>query len=450
MMSRTRRIGRSLVVKFALSSFVILLLMIVASLVLFRHEGRAAAVERAREQALIVGDGIGSYLTPALLHDDSAARAALDAVVQRHLKAGTFVRVKLWEESGRIVYSDESRLLNQRFDLDHDDLQILRNGGTDASLSDLSDAENVFERDFGQLLQVYVQVHSTDGTPMLFEAYSRDVNINRHAGALLKRFLPAVLGGLLGLWLLQLPLARSLQRKLNAVQEHSEARLVGALGVVDRDRQHIAGELETHVLVDLRRLGQRLAAAADRVEGQDASVVKDMVSRSASEARRIARHLELSLVELYPSSLSEHGLAGALQQCAAALDSQGIVTSVDVAADLQIDETTERLLLAAAREGLRSLSSQTQSRLATISVAAHLGRVNLTVKGDGQMSAEADGDEPVVGEPSRDPRVRSDVGLDMVRDLVERANGEVVTGSDVTGSFLRVTLPTGPAINLRQ
>lgn len=67
MMSRTRRIGRSLVVKFALSSFVILLLMIVASLVLFGHEGRAAAVERARDQALIVGDGIGSQQCAAAL-----------------------------------------------------------------------------------------------------------------------------------------------------------------------------------------------------------------------------------------------------------------------------------------------------------------------------------------------------------------------------------------------
>ena len=441
MMSRTRRLGRSLVVKFALSGFVVLLLMIVASLVLFQREGRAAAVERAREQAIIVADGIGSYLTPALLHDDPAARSALATVVQPHLKAGTFVRVKLWEEPGRIVYSDEPRLLDQRFDLDHDDLAILRNGGSDASLSNLSDPENLYEQDFGQLLQVYVQVHTTDGTPMLFETYSRDVNINRYAGALLKRFLPAVLGGLLGLWLLQLPLARSLQRKLNAMQEHSEARLVGALEVVDRDRQHIAGELETHVLVDLQRLGQRLSAAADRVEGQDASVVKDIVSRSASEARRIARHLELRLVELYPSSLSEHGLAGALQQCAAVLDSQGIVTSVDVAPDLPIDETTERLLLAAAQEGLRSLSSQTHSRVATISVATHAGTVNLTVRGDGQLSAEADGDEPVDGEPLPDPRVRSDVGLDMVRDLVERANGTLVTGSDVTGSFLCVTLP---------
>lgn len=71
-------------------------------------------------------------------------------------------------------------------------------------------------------------------------------------------------------------------------------------------------------------------------------------------------------------------------------------------------------------------------------------------KGDGQVHAATDGEEPVVGESSRDPRVRSDVGLDMVRDLVERANGTLVTGSDITGSFLRVTLPAAPNANLRQ
>lgn len=447
MMSRTTRLGRSLVVKFALSGFVVLLLMIVASLVLFQHEGRATAVERAHEQAVIVRDGLSSYLTPALLQGDPAARSALDAVIQRHLRAATFVRLKLWDESGRIVYSDEPRLIDQRFELDGEDLAILRGGGSDASLSNLSDPENLYERDFGKLLQVYVQVKATDGTPMLFESYSRDVNVNRYVGSLLKRFLPAVLGGLLGLWLLQLPLARSLQRRLNTMQELSEARLVGALDVVDRDRQHIARELETHVLVDLRQLGQRLSAAADRVQGQDPGVVRDIVGRSASEARRIARHLELTLVELYPSSLSEHGLAGALQQCATALEPQGIVTSVNVAPDLQLAETTERLLLAAAQEGLRSLSTQTQSRVASMSVATRTGSVILTVWGDGQSVSDADDYEPIEGASSVDPRVRSDVGLYMVRDLVERADGTLVTGADITGSFLRVTLPVA---NMRQ
>jgi two-component system, NarL family, sensor kinase len=443
MMSRTRRLSRSLVVKFALSSFVVLLLMIVASLVLAQRQGRAAAVARAREQALIVGDGLASYVTPALANGQPQAQAALDTVIQRHLKAGTFVRVKLWAESGRIVYSDEPRLVGKEFELDGEDLNILRNGGTDASISNLAEAENVFERDFGRLLQVYVQIRATDGTPMLFETYSRYDNIDHAAGTLLKRFLPALLGGLLGLWLLQLPLARSLQRKLNLMQEESESRLVGALGVADTDRQLIAGELDSQVLVDLKQLGHRLSAAADRVDGQDPSVVRDMVGRSASEARRIARHLELTLVELYPSSLSQHGLAGALNQCAAAIGAQGIVTTVAVPPDLSVEADTERLLLAAAREGLRTLSTQTHSRVAKMDVVVLKGKLTLSVWGDGTLDGHtADSDPTDASDPvPRAERLRSDARLSMVRELIERAGGSLTTGTELGGTFIRATVP---------
>jgi two-component system, NarL family, sensor kinase len=446
-----RRFGRSLVLKFALSGFVVLLLMIVASLLLARQEGTDAAVARAREQALIVGDGLANYVTPALASGDPQAQAAFDAVIRRHLNAGTFVRVKLWAESGRIVYSDEPRLIGKVFELDGEDLHILRNGGTDASISNLAVSENVFEQDFGRLLQVYVQIRSTDGTPMLFETYSRYDNIDHAAGSLLKRFLPALLGGLLGLWLLQLPLARSLQRKLNLMQEESESRLVGALGVADTDRQLIAGELDSQVLVDLKQLGHRLSAAADRVEGQDPSVVRDMVGRSASEARRIARHLELTLVELYPSAMSQHGLAGALNQCAAAIGAQGIVTTVAVPPDLSLEADTERLLLAVAREGLRTLSTQTHSRVAKMDVVMLNGKLTLSVWGDGTLGGHTDGVEDLDATDASDThigsaepgaeRLRSDARLSMVRDLVERADGSLTTGTEFGGTFIRATVP---------
>jgi two-component system, NarL family, sensor kinase len=437
-MRSPRRFGRSLVLKFALSGFVVLLLIVVASLFVARREGTAAAVARAREQALIVGDGLASYVTPAMIAGEPQAQATFDSVIHRHLRAGTFVRVKLWTEAGRIVYSDEPRLVGKEFQLDGEDLEILRNGGTDASISNLAEPENVYERDFGRLLQVYVQVRSTDGTPMLFETYSRYDNIDHAAGTLLKRFLPALLGGLLGLWLLQLPLARSLQRKLNIMQEQSESRLVGALGVADTDRQLIAGELDSQVLVDLKQLGHRLSAAADRIEGQDPSVVRDMVGRSASEARRIARHLELTLVELYPSSLSQHGLAGALNQCAAAIGAQGIVTTVAVPPDLSVEPETERLLLAAAREGLRTLSTQTHSHVAKMDVVVLKGKLMLSVWGDGPLGGHPDDTGIQQGE-----RLRNDGRLSMVRELIERADGSLTTGTELGGTLIRATVPAG-------
>ena len=48
------------------------------------------------------------------------------------------VRVKLWDESGRIVYSDEPRLIGKRFELEPDERELLRRPGVRADVSDLS------------------------------------------------------------------------------------------------------------------------------------------------------------------------------------------------------------------------------------------------------------------------------------------------------------------------
>ena len=42
------------------------------------------------------------------------------------------VRVKLWTRDGRIVYSDEPRLIGARFPLDAEKLDVLRTGATEA------------------------------------------------------------------------------------------------------------------------------------------------------------------------------------------------------------------------------------------------------------------------------------------------------------------------------
>ena len=86
---------------------------------------------------------------------------------------GSLVRVKLWDADGRIVYSDEPRLIGEQFALGNRTSSAALNvrGDIDPEVSDLEKAENQFESEFGRLLEVYVGVESTDGQPLLFEAY---------------------------------------------------------------------------------------------------------------------------------------------------------------------------------------------------------------------------------------------------------------------------------------
>ena len=69
-------------------------------------------------------------------------------------------RVKIWAEDGTIVFSDDARLIGTRYPLGEEELEVLREGGIEAEVSDLSRPENRFEVGGGDLLEVYTPVTS--------------------------------------------------------------------------------------------------------------------------------------------------------------------------------------------------------------------------------------------------------------------------------------------------
>ena len=73
-----------------------------------------------------------SVVQPALtdsMADDPVAAAALDGLVRGRVMSASLVRVKLWSPDGRILYSDEHRLIGRRFGLDEDARRALRAPG---------------------------------------------------------------------------------------------------------------------------------------------------------------------------------------------------------------------------------------------------------------------------------------------------------------------------------
>src|SRR5262249_30868467 len=145
-----------------------------------------------------------SDLTDSLLAGDPDARLTLDRDIRARLLSRHVVRVKVWDASGRIVASDEGSLVGRRFPLPEDQRRILRTGGVSAESSDLTRPENARERKFGHLLEVYVGTHTASGRPLLFESYQRYADITADGNRTLVKFLPALVGGLLLLWIVQL------------------------------------------------------------------------------------------------------------------------------------------------------------------------------------------------------------------------------------------------------
>jgi len=135
------------------------------------------------------------------MRGDPVALAALDDVVAARILGGPIVRVKIWKPDGTIIYSDEAALIGRRYPLGGDELQILRQGGSEAELSDLAKPENVFERDEGQLLEAHTPVRSADGQLALFEIYERFSSVNANGRRLLRALAPPLVVALLVLLL---------------------------------------------------------------------------------------------------------------------------------------------------------------------------------------------------------------------------------------------------------
>jgi two-component system NarL family sensor kinase len=92
---------------------------------------RQAAKDEALTGASSATDLIATLLVePAvedgLLTGDPAAIARMDQVLRDRLAPADVLRVKIWTPDGRIVYSDEPRLIGERYALSSDDRRRCR------------------------------------------------------------------------------------------------------------------------------------------------------------------------------------------------------------------------------------------------------------------------------------------------------------------------------------
>jgi len=157
-----RRTGRPTTVAAALTQFTIAgtvatLLLGVAGVYALQRAGRDQATEDAKRVTAIVGDGIvRPLLTPELMRGDPEAIAALDRRVRQNVMRDPVVRIKVWTLDGRIIYSDEHRLIGQRYPVSAEDRKIAEQQGVEAELSNLGGPENRYEPRGEQLLEVYL------------------------------------------------------------------------------------------------------------------------------------------------------------------------------------------------------------------------------------------------------------------------------------------------------
>lgn len=413
-----------------------LLVLSVVAVVLALAQRQVATAEAIRDARTLTNLEASDVIGPAL--DDAAlvpgpAYDALDRIVRTRVLGSHVVRVKVWDETGRIVYSDDRALVGARFTLGQDEQQALRTGRTTADVSDLHGPENRDERTFGKLLSVYQGVRTPEGTRLLVETYQPFSVITASSRRMWLASLPALAGGLVLLYLVQAPLAYRMARRLRDAQDERERLLLATLAASDRERARIAADLHDGIVQGLSGTSFSLSAAACGVGGRDRPAAAAM-SAAAADLRGWVRELRSLVVTITPPALHAQGLATSLTDLVATLELRGMQAHVDVRDTEDLDETTETLLYRAAQEAIRNVVRH-----------AAASNVSLTVQHDGHgaLVLRVRDDGRGIDRGDRSARRRGSVGLDLLANLISAHGGSLdVSGRPGEGTELVVRLPT--------
>ncbi|MDP9331347.1 MAG: EAL domain-containing protein [Actinomycetota bacterium] len=222
-----RRFG--LVGRFALASGVGFVVLAVVLGVVESKQIRSRALANAVESATLLAQvGVQSHLTAEDLNGTVAPdqMRELDKVFSSGVQSDSIARIKIWSTTGRVVYSDDHSLIGQTFQLSSD-LREAIDGEASSDVSSLDAAENVGERSFGKLLEVYLPLRFTTGEPVgAFELYVPYQPIANEIRSDTLRLYLIVVVGLALLWVVLFrkvrAASRQLQRDSEALQRHAD------------------------------------------------------------------------------------------------------------------------------------------------------------------------------------------------------------------------------------
>lgn len=261
---------------------------------------------------------------------------------------------------------------------------------------------------------------------MLYETYQRFSSVSARGRRLLLAFGPAALGGLVILWLVQLPLAWGLARRLREGQAERVALLRRAVDASERERRRVAHDLHDGAVQDLAGVSYSLAAVGDRLPPGEAA---DAVHAAAAETRHTIRELRSLLVDLYPPDLHRAGLEAALADLLAPLGKRGVDAPLELPVPLRLSPGIEALFYRSAQEALRNVLAHAEARRVDVSVVQENGTATLAIADDGRGFDPAE-------------RPEGHFGLQLLDDLARDSGGRLdVESAPGGGTRVRVEVP---------
>jgi two-component system, NarL family, sensor kinase len=401
------------VAQFLAAGFVLLVVVVIGTVLLSRRAADQEAVADAKATTQLLARSVAQpVIPPGLVNGDPGAIDRFDRVRKR-LLVGDVMRIKIWNKAGKIVYSDENRLIGRPFKLGDEEKAVLRHGGSDAELSDLGQPENTYEPANTPLLEVYTRVRSPEGEPLLFEAYYSAADIAERQQQVYDAFQPIGLGGLLVLVAVTAPLILALTRRLERSSRDRERLLVAAADASESERRRIARDLHDGVVQDLA--GTSFALSATMRDPETDPRTAERLVPMAGSLRTSLRSLRSLLVEIYPPDLGVEGLGAALQDLVAPATGVGMTATVEVFGVENAAEDSVRLVWRVAQEAVRNAIRHSNARHLAVQVRTVGDVLCLDVTDDG------DGFAPRTDRDSGE----GGLGLRSMRDLIHEHGGRL-------------------------
>ena len=357
------------------------------SLAARRLAEREAVTDAANMADVLAETVVQPVLTDRLLRGDDGAVTSFDQLVRERVLGDNVVHVKLWTASGTVLYANEPDLIGRTFTLDPPQVAALEHPTTRAEISTLDRDENTLDRTSGdRAVEVYRPVWTPTGGEMLFEIYTPYDQVSQRTTQLWRGFAGVTLSSLLLFVVLVAPLLWHLSSRVRRDQRERERLLQRSVAASGSERRSIAANLHDGPVQDLAAASFVVAAAAARADTAGQHGLHRELNAVAGSVRASIRALRSLLVDIYPASLAQAGLSGALTDLAQSQRAPGLEVLVvqDPEEDLGLSQAQERLVYRVAQETLRNAARHATPCTVTLSLGRGTEGAVLDVVDDGR------------------------------------------------------------------
>ena len=397
------------------------------------------------------------FHTAALRDED---RAALDALLTETSLGQRIVAFKIWDRSGRVLYSTNAALIGRAFPIGEGLAEALA-GKVHSEISDLSQVENEFEsRKWSRLIETYSPVHAERLGKVLAAAefYQTTDELGRETRAAQLRSWLVVAGTMLVMYALIFGLVRRGSQTIDAqrrqlsdkvtelsalvtqnAQLHDKVRraAVRTTALNERYLRRISADLHDGPGQDLALALMRFEAIAEccsnctasaggqRSAGDEFRAIHTALQSALEDLRSISLGLQLPEIDLLPASeIAGRAVRDFERKTGASVTLATASESAEISVPVKI--ALYRLIQESLANGFRHGGG----RDLRVDVSTAEGRLSVAVSDGG---------------PGFDPRkVEPDghVGLEGMRERVEILGGSFqLRSAPGQGTAIRVSLP---------